>query len=56
VAPSDLAGVFGVMWRPADIEMWVDDEGTTVGCQVESLYLNDDPAQGPYVTINDPAY
>jgi hypothetical protein len=58
VAPGDLGGLFriGAMWRPGDVETWVDGDGTTVGCLVEPLYLNGDPDQGPYVTIDDPRY
>lgn len=58
VAPGGGAGGnrFGTMWRPGDVEMWVNDEGATVGCEVDPLYLNGDRNQGPDVTIDDPSF
>lgn len=43
---------FGVMWRPADVEVHTDGAGVTLGCEVEPLFLG----EGPYVTIDDPSY
>lgn len=43
---------FGVMWRPADVEIQTDATGATIGCLVEPLLLG----ESPYVTIDDPSY
>ncbi len=51
VAPNP--GVFGVMWRPADVTAHVGMDGI-VHCDVTPLLLPG--GTGPYVTIDDPSY
>ena len=56
-APSftaDVRGTFGVMWRPADVTVHVDQAGATTGCDVTPLLSPD--GSGEYVTTDDPSY